>query len=171
LAPLADKSEIDQRRTPRQARSRATFEAIVEAAAQILERRGADALTTNHVAERAGVSIGTLYQYFSDKRALLLAAARRDLAPDAASSPNRRRALIQALIVTLERFGQLGGGATGATAQRAASAMPQPRRSDRDLSRDALDIVRDWLATLFAPPKPALRPIPIPIHIQCRLRE
>ena len=151
-----------------QARSRATFEAIVEAAAQILERRGADALTTNRVAERAGVSIGTLYQYFSDKRALLLAAARRDLAPDAASSPNRRRALIQALIATLERFGQLGDGASaGASAKRAAASAATPRRRDPNLSRVALDIARDWLAPLFAPPESALRPIPI----RRRLRE
>jgi AcrR family transcriptional regulator len=165
---LTDKSELDQRRTPRQARSRATFEAIVEAAAQILERRGADALTTNHVAERAGVSIGTLYQCFSDKRALLLAAARRDLAPDAASSPKRRRALIQALIATLERLGQLGDGASaGASAQRAAaSAASPPRRRGPDQSRDALDIVRDWLAPLFAPPEPTLRPIPIRRHLR-----
>ena len=159
---MAKNSKPNQRRSPRQARSRATWEAIVEAAAQILERRGADGLNTNDVAERAGVSIGTLYQYFSDKRALLLATARRDLAPDAASSPKRRRALIQALIAALERFGQLGEGAgAGASAQRAAASAAPPRRRDPNLSRNALAIVQDWFAPLFAPPRPALYPIPI----------
>ena len=56
-----------RRRRPQQARSRITVEAIVEAAAQVLERDGYEALTTASVAERAGVSIGTLYQYFPDK--------------------------------------------------------------------------------------------------------
>ncbi len=81
---MAANGERQERRRPRQARSRATWEAIVEAASQILERRGPAALNTNAVAERAGVSIGTLYQYFADKRAILLAVAHRELAAGAA---------------------------------------------------------------------------------------
>jgi AcrR family transcriptional regulator len=69
----------NKRRNPQQARARGTIEAIVEAAAQILERDGPDALTTNRIAERAGVSIGSLYQYFADKDAIVLAVARREL--------------------------------------------------------------------------------------------
>jgi AcrR family transcriptional regulator len=69
----------DKRRNPKQARALATIEAIVEATAQILERDGRDALNTNRIAERAGVSIGSLYQYFADKDAILLALARREL--------------------------------------------------------------------------------------------
>jgi len=69
------KSPADQRRSPRQSRSRATWEAIVEAAVQILERRGPEGLNTNRIAERAGVSVGSVYQYFPDKHAIL--AARR----------------------------------------------------------------------------------------------
>lgn len=64
---------------PRQKRAAETVAAIVEAAAQILERGGLAAFTTNAVAERAGVSIGTLYQYFADKNALLLALAREEM--------------------------------------------------------------------------------------------
>lgn len=45
--------------------------AILEATTQLLEENGVQSLTTNHVAKRAGVSIGTLYQYFPDKQALL----------------------------------------------------------------------------------------------------
>jgi len=65
------------RRTPRQPRSEATVEAILEAAFQLLEQGGVEALTTNHIAERAGVSVGTLYQYFQGKRAILAALAQR----------------------------------------------------------------------------------------------
>ncbi len=59
------------RKRPRQARSRATVDAIVDAAARILVEGGWDAFSTNRVAERAGVSVGSLYQYFPNKEALL----------------------------------------------------------------------------------------------------
>ncbi|PQV44860.1 TetR family transcriptional regulator [Paraburkholderia sp. BL21I4N1] len=55
------------RKEPRQARSRATVEAILIAGAQVLGRRGWAGFTTNEVAEAAGVSIGSLYQYFPNK--------------------------------------------------------------------------------------------------------
>jgi AcrR family transcriptional regulator len=51
---------------------------LLEAAAQVLERDGLDGLNTNAVAERAGVSIGSLYQYFPGKDALTLALMRRE---------------------------------------------------------------------------------------------
>jgi hypothetical protein len=60
------------RKTPVQARSTATVEAINQATFQVLVSVAADLLTTTGVAERAGVSVGTLYQYFPDKHALLL---------------------------------------------------------------------------------------------------
>ncbi|WP_022721286.1 TetR/AcrR family transcriptional regulator [Rhodopseudomonas sp. B29] len=59
------------RKSPRQARSAETVRAIVEAAARILEQGGLGVFTTNAVAERAGVSIGSLYQYFPGKEALI----------------------------------------------------------------------------------------------------
>jgi len=71
------KSLVDPRKRPIQGRSRHTVEAILEAAAQVLERAGYAETTTDLVAERAGVSIGTLYQYFPNKDALLLALAER----------------------------------------------------------------------------------------------
>lgn len=65
------------RRTPRQARAEGTVDAILDAAFQLLEAGGVDKLTTNHVAHRAGVSIGTLYQYFASKQDILAALAQR----------------------------------------------------------------------------------------------
>jgi AcrR family transcriptional regulator len=78
-ARLAQATETT-RKNPRQARARATVDAVLEAAAQLLERDGEAGFNTNAVAERAGVSIGTLYRYFPDKRAILLALARREMA-------------------------------------------------------------------------------------------
>jgi len=68
------------RRSPSQQRSKETVDAIVEAAAQVFERHGYAAGTTNRIAERAGVSIGTLYQYFADKDAVLTAVVERHVA-------------------------------------------------------------------------------------------
>ena len=64
---------VDPRKRPLQKRSRSTVEVILEAAAQVLERDGYSATTTDLIAERAGVSIGSLYQYFPNKDAVLLA--------------------------------------------------------------------------------------------------
>src|SRR5262245_35927574 len=83
-AAMASKrqSVVSQRRNPRQTRARATMEAIFEATARIIEREGIRALNTNRIAERAGISIGTLYEYFPNKDAVLVAMARRRLAED-----------------------------------------------------------------------------------------
>lgn len=67
------------RKKPGQARSTATVEAIFEATARILQNEGIAALNTNAIARLAGISIGTLYQYFADKKAILIALARREL--------------------------------------------------------------------------------------------
>lgn len=66
-------SRLRPRKEPRQARSRATVEAILEAAAQIVEVDGVNGTTTQRIADRAGVSIGTLYQYFPTMEAVLAA--------------------------------------------------------------------------------------------------
>jgi AcrR family transcriptional regulator len=66
-------------RQPRQRRARQTVEAILDAVARVLKRDGVDAVTTNRIAEVAGVSIGSVYQYFPDKRAIFVALHRRHL--------------------------------------------------------------------------------------------
>jgi AcrR family transcriptional regulator len=60
-----------QARKPLQARAKFTRESLIDAATQVLKDRGYDAFNTNRVAETAGVSIGSLYQYFPDKQALI----------------------------------------------------------------------------------------------------
>lgn len=64
------------RRTPTQERARVTHDAILEATARILEAE-AESPSTNRIAKKAGVSIGTLYQYFDSREAILVALCRR----------------------------------------------------------------------------------------------
>lgn len=67
------------RRMPSQRRARDTVEDIVQATARVLLKEGFDACTTNRVAAVAGVSIGSVYQYFPNKEALVLAVMERHL--------------------------------------------------------------------------------------------
>jgi AcrR family transcriptional regulator len=69
---LADE-RFSPRKRPRQRRAQVTVEAILRAAAQVLEQEGYEAANTNRVAEIAGVSVGSLYQYFPNKEALVAA--------------------------------------------------------------------------------------------------
>jgi AcrR family transcriptional regulator len=68
-----------RRRQPKQRRARQTVEAVLDAVVRILKRGGADRVTTNRIAEVAGVSIGSVYQYFPDKRAIFAALHRRHI--------------------------------------------------------------------------------------------
>jgi AcrR family transcriptional regulator len=70
---------FEPRKTPVQERAATTVQAIFEATIQVLFTHGADRLTTTRVADRAGVSVGTLYQYFPHKQALLYAVFEKHL--------------------------------------------------------------------------------------------
>ena len=72
------RAAVAPRKLPRQSRSAMTVDAIIEAAARILEHGGVDGYTTNNVAERAGISIGSLYQYFPNKDAITRALIERE---------------------------------------------------------------------------------------------
>jgi len=85
------KTRTNPRRIPQQSRSRVTVDAIVEAAAHLLTGRGWQGATTNHIAERAGVSIGSLYKYFPNKPSILAEVARR-----------RIRSEVSAIATTIE---------------------------------------------------------------------
>ena len=72
-------SPIAARKSPSQERSRRTVEKILDAAARIFHEQGYAGATTNDVADEAGVSVGSLYQYFPNKDALLVALTRRHI--------------------------------------------------------------------------------------------
>lgn len=69
--------DVRPRKEPKQERSRRTVEAVLEAAAQVLVEEGYDRASTNRIAKVAGVSVGSLYQYFPSKEALVIALCRR----------------------------------------------------------------------------------------------
>lgn len=77
--PSATKATLQPRKQPAQRRSSETVEAILQATIQVLVAVGKERLTTTRVAHRAGVSVGTLYQYFPNKSALLQATLRRHI--------------------------------------------------------------------------------------------
>lgn len=94
------KIELRRRREPAQARSARMEATILEAAARVLARDGAARFTTNRVAERAGISVGSLYQYYPNKAAILFRLHEREweenwrrlaaLLADGARSPRER---------------------------------------------------------------------------------
>lgn len=73
-------ASLNPRKRPQQRRSRVTIDAIFEATIQVLLTNGLDRITTIQIAGRAGVSVGSLYQYFPNKNALLAAIVRRHVA-------------------------------------------------------------------------------------------
>ena len=100
---------VSSRKAPQQARSNALVEAVLEAAIQVLASDGARRFTTARVAERAGVSVGSLYQYFPNKSAILFrlqsdewrrtAALLGDILADRTRPPDARlRTLVHAFI-------------------------------------------------------------------------
>jgi len=93
---LATRTATKPRKQASQARSRATVDALVEATARILVDEGFDKASTNRIAERAGVSVGSLYQYFPSKEALVIAVAER-----------HNREIMQAVGVALDELGSL----------------------------------------------------------------
>ncbi len=140
-----------ERRSPRQARARATIAAILEAAARILEERGLDGFTTNHVAERAGVGIATLYQYFPDKDAIVLAIAEQE-----------RDRLTETLGRILMRAPEVGREATVRAIVRMMVQAFEGRRRARKAIVETLfrrhgSAMAGWIARVV----PSLKPGPV----------
>lgn len=73
-------AEYKAKKRPKQARSQASFDAMLDATARLLARRGYEELTTNRIAEQAGVGIGTLYDFFPNKEAVVAELTRRLMA-------------------------------------------------------------------------------------------
>lgn len=97
-----------KRRAPNQARARDKLELIYEASIRILNKQGLEGLTTNRIAEVAGISIGTLYQYFSNKQEILVALGQREIEATVAkiselffqpnAEPDKLRLLVRAFL-------------------------------------------------------------------------
>jgi AcrR family transcriptional regulator len=162
-------SQLTPRKTPVQKRSVVTVSAILQATVQVLEAHGPNGFNTNVVAQRAGVSIGTLYQYFPDKHALIAAlsrlhrgglaeaveaavAASRDLSLDAAL----RSIVHAALMADLERprFGRMLDvleahlpldGEQAATHRRLSAAIASFLRMRFEASEPVLEAVAEQL--------------------------
>lgn len=122
----------EARKLPKQARSAAMVEAILEAAARILEEGGLADLNTNRIAERAGVSVGSLYQYFPAKDAIVAELIRREHAD-----------LLAALQATAART----EGAPIGTAVRALVRVGVQQQ----MRRPALSRALDYLEPLLSP--------------------
>ena len=136
------KNQQVTRRQPRQERALEKVGLMLEAATRILDKQGLAGLTTNRVAEVAGVSIGTVYQYFNDKSELLDALADREVqalsnavlaaltGPAPAEAGGRVRAVVRAVL-------QAYGGRTGVhkllvehlLAARGATPLPGMREA------------------------------------------
>ena len=95
----------EPRKQPRQARSRALVEAILDATERVLAQEGPEEATTTRVAEVAGVSVGSLYQYFPSREALLAAVIERRVERDEQEFAGRMQALGDASLATLIRAG------------------------------------------------------------------
>jgi AcrR family transcriptional regulator len=85
---LPKKAAKTPRRKAKQERSRETIEVVLDAAAQVLNREGYARASTNRIAERAGVSVGTIYQYFGDKDQVFAALIDREVAAVVAAFSN-----------------------------------------------------------------------------------
>lgn len=147
------------RKAPVQRRSADTIETILQASARILEEEGEARFTTNRIAERAGYSVGTLYQYFPDKHAILalLAAREREAAAERirqaaqAADGMAMRGVVEALLSVIAGPGR-------ATRMLILEAARGGRTLDADLLVEAL---ADLVAAAFerapgaSPPTPA----------------
>lgn len=107
--PQTTPAALEPRKTPVQARSTATVEAIYEATIQVLLSEGGQRLTTTRVAERAGVSVGTLYQYYPNKESLLFAVLEAHMnkvaeAVEAACERARRKPMAEVVQDVVEAF-------------------------------------------------------------------
>jgi AcrR family transcriptional regulator len=107
--PAVARHEFQPRKTPVQTRAAVTVGAISEATIQVLLADGVDRLTTTRVAERAGVSVGTLYQYYPNKQSLLFAVLADHLdkvaaAVEAACAQARHKPLADMVRTVVEAF-------------------------------------------------------------------
>ena len=144
---MADRKRTTPRKTPMQSRAVFTVDAILEAAAYILIKEGWDKFTTNRVADRAGVNIASLYQYFPNKESIVVELQRRHIgrareefpkAAPALASHRTLRALLKAMIDAGVREHRV------APALHKVFAEELPRSARRHQGADEDDEVALW---------------------------
>jgi AcrR family transcriptional regulator len=149
---MMQRADIRLRNPPTGQKGHSTVDRIIDAAADLLEARGYEALTTNHIAEAAGVNIATLYKYFANKQAILIAlhlrlsrrwtAALLRLVNHIRDGAPWREIVCQTIDVAAGRR----QGATGAAAMRTAMRVsPELQTYDRAESIESARIVADML--------------------------
>ncbi len=148
---MSSRISLQPLKTPRQARSRATVTAIVQATARVLARDGYAKTSTNRIARAAGVSVGSLYQYFPGKDALVLAVARghaeemlkllSQAALETADAPiaTRIRALVHGMIAAHQGDPALHKALVEQVLHLGLDHMA-------DVQKQARALVRGWLA-------------------------
>ncbi len=154
--PASRKPRSQLRKTPRQARSKATLAAILEGAARILAEAGPRAVTTNRIAARAGVSVGSLYQYFPNRSAVLRALIERELgraerarpaAIDDASLPLARR--VEAVVAWQLAVHAANPALSRNLTRLVGEALPREERVRLASAREAR--VRETVRSLLGP--------------------
>jgi len=166
--PTLTAPSLSPRKSPVQARSSATVDDILQATIQVLLKDGKERLTTTRVAQRAGVSVGTLYQYFPNKSALLQAALRRHLedVAEAVACVCREQSgkpIAQMATVLIEAFlaAKMRDPRTSA-ALYAVSADLDGARIARQLSNR---LHQSIVALIETAPEPLARPAPLMVDM------
>ncbi len=143
---------VNPRKKPRQARAQATVDAILQAAAHILVEQGFEGFNTNAVAERAGVSVGSLYQYFPNKDAIIAEMVRAKRARllsglRAAEAAHRQAALSEVLaaLVAATIAHQKGWPQLSQALDRAAALVPLSEEGAA-LTAAIVDLLREVLS-------------------------
>ena len=149
------------RKQPRQARAQATVGAILEATVQILDREGLGAATMAHIAEVAGVSVGSIYQYFSHRDAILHALQDREferslqLIRELLADGNLAQTPEQTVGAVVRGLAVLYGSCPGLHRVLAIEGL-RVAKADRVHAFDLriIEIVRHFLAATSAPRRP-----------------
>ncbi len=156
---MSAKRKRAQRKRPQQARSRETVEAILGAATRVLSREGYDRASTNRIAEVAGVSIGSLYQFFPNKQAIFAALRQRffeELTAVFEAEAPRLRGEKESLRLGVELI--LRARRKNRALHRALDEeLPFSVGFDDTLHRQALHLARDRFGELPAALRPADR--------------
>ncbi|MBX3191189.1 MAG: TetR/AcrR family transcriptional regulator [Labilithrix sp.] len=158
---MTRKTKNAPRNPPRQARSQATVSAIFDATTRILDREGAEAATTTRIAAVAGVSIGTLYQYFADRDAILDALQEREfdralaLMSDVLSDRHLARSPRATVTAVVRGLGELYAACPGLQRALAIDALSTTHGGPKPARVEAFDmriiaIVRHFLGAMHA---------------------